>query len=226
VAELPSLSWGELVLRLALAAALGGAIGFEREFRERQAGLRTHLLVALGAALFTVVSAYAWREFEFARASGVSFDPSRVAAGIVTGIGFLGAGAIIRHGVAIRGLTTAASLWLAAAVGLAAGAGAYGAAALATGLALLALGPLRIAERRLFDHHDDFRLVLELAPGEPVGPALETIRGAGGRIGSVELDEAHGRRRLEVEADFAHGTSAAALEQVSEREHVLRARRR
>ena len=96
---------------------LGAAIGAEREFRERQAGLRTHLVVSVGAALFTLVSAYGFAEF------GRKVDPTRIAAQIVTGIGFLGAGAIIRQGLSVRGLTTAATLWLVAAIGMAAGAG-------------------------------------------------------------------------------------------------------
>ena len=106
-----------------------GAIGLERELRDRAAGLRTHMLVGVGAALFTIVSAYGWSDFEFSARSGVVFDPTRIAAQIVTGIGFLGAGAIIRQGLTVRGLTTAASLWIVAAIGMAAGAGFYSAAA-------------------------------------------------------------------------------------------------
>ena len=112
-------------MRLALAAALGGAIGFERELREREAGLRTHLLVCLGSALFTIISAYGFHEFLTSGDAVVRTDPTRIAAQIVTGIGFLGAGAIIRQGISVRGLTTAATLWVAAAIGMAAGAGYY-----------------------------------------------------------------------------------------------------
>src|SRR6266516_1269438 len=114
----PTLGWGDTVLRVVVAAALGGAIGLERELDEKAAGLRTHVLVSLGAALFTLVGAYGFSEFP-----RTSLDPSRIAAQVVTGIGFLGAGVIFRQGFTIRGLTTAASLWLVAAVGLAAGAG-------------------------------------------------------------------------------------------------------
>jgi len=106
-------------LRLLVAAALSGAIGVERELRERAAGLRTHMLVGVGAALFTLVSAYAWGDFVFDRSRGTAFDPTRIAAQIVTGIGFLGAGAILRQGLSVRGLTTAAGLWVAAAIGMA-----------------------------------------------------------------------------------------------------------
>jgi putative Mg2+ transporter-C (MgtC) family protein len=137
----PSLSWEELLLRLAVAAALGGAVGLEREFREREAGFRTHTLVSLGAALFTIAGAYGFRDFHN------SFDPTRIAAQIVTGIGFLGAGAIIRQGLSVRGLTTAATLWVVAAIGLTAGAG-YSASVITTAFVLLSLGPLRFAAYR------------------------------------------------------------------------------
>ena len=105
---MPELGWDEVTIRLVLAAVLGGAIGLERELREREAGLRTHLLVSVGAAVFTLVSAYGFSDFRFGLETGITLDPTRIAAQIVTGIGFLGAGAIIRQGLSIRGLTTAA----------------------------------------------------------------------------------------------------------------------
>src|SRR5262245_60561084 len=117
----------ELLGRLAVAAGLGAAVGVERELRDREAGVRTHLAVSLGSALFTVVSAYGFEDFFV---EGATIDPTRIAAQIVTGIGFLGAGAIIRSGLTVRGLTTAASLWIVAAIGMAAGAGYYWAAVL------------------------------------------------------------------------------------------------
>src|SRR6266576_6834355 len=111
--------------------------------REREAGLRTHLLVSLGSALFTIVGAYGFHAIRDSGANVVRADPTRIAAQIVTGIGFLGAGAIIRQGLSVRGLTTAATLWVVAAIGLASGAGYYVAAALTTAIALVSLGPLR-----------------------------------------------------------------------------------
>src|SRR4051794_38420564 len=102
---LPTIEWPEVLVRLLVAALLGGAIGLERELRERQAGLRTHLVVSVGSALFTLVSAYGFSEF--VTSGGVQrADPTRIAAQIVSGIGFLGAGAIIRQGLSVRGLTT------------------------------------------------------------------------------------------------------------------------
>jgi len=121
----------EMALRLLLAAALGAVIGYQRERVGKPAGLRTHVLICAGAAMFTVASIYGF---------GDLVDPSRVAAGIVTGIGFLGAGAIIRGGEGIvAGLTTAATIWMVAGIGLAAGAGLYIISAVATVIALVIL---------------------------------------------------------------------------------------
>ncbi|MCX6000920.1 MAG: MgtC/SapB family protein [Chloroflexi bacterium] len=108
----------ESVLRLLLAAVLGAIIGFQREKAGKPAGLRTHILIAMGSALFTVVSIYGF---------GSTADPARIAAGIVTGIGFIGAGVIFRgmRGDKVMGITTAASIWITAAIGIAAGAGLY-----------------------------------------------------------------------------------------------------
>jgi putative Mg2+ transporter-C (MgtC) family protein len=121
-----------LLGRLLLAAVLGGAIGAERELNDQAAGLRTHMLLTIGACLFTLISAYGF-------GSGIGTDPSRLAAQIVTGIGFLGGGAIVRHGLTVKGLTTAASIWATASVGVAVGAGSY---VLGIGGAALVVGTL------------------------------------------------------------------------------------
>lgn len=130
----------DIAIRLALAAVAGMVIGIERELRDQVAGLRTHMLVAVGACLFTIVGAYGF---------GDDSDPARVAAQVVTGIGFLGAGAIIREGVTVRGLTTAASLWVVAAAGTAVGLGLYWATGVATLITLISLWALRPFRRRL-----------------------------------------------------------------------------
>ncbi len=145
----PEITFAEELLRIALAAGLGAAVGLEREISEHEAGLRTHMLVAVGSALFTLVSAYGFGEFFAQGTPFVPVDPTRIAAQIVTGIGFLGAGAIIRQGMNVRGLTTAATLWAVAAIGLAAGAGYYGGAVATTIVVILALWPLRILTKRL-----------------------------------------------------------------------------
>ncbi len=108
LSAVPTLGWDDNLFRLGLAAVLGGAIGFERELREREAGLRTHLLVCVGSALFTIVGAYGFHDFLTSGDQVVRADPTRIAAQVVT-IGFLGAGAIIRQGLSIRELTTAAT---------------------------------------------------------------------------------------------------------------------
>jgi putative Mg2+ transporter-C (MgtC) family protein len=195
---LPELNWDEALLRLALAAVLGGLIGVERELREREAGLRTHLLVALGSALFTIVGAYGFHEFLESGQAVVRADPTRIAAQIVTGIGFLGAGAIIRQGLSVRGLTTAATLWVVAAVGLAAGAGYYSGAVITTAVVLIALWPLRILAYRLLHRFrpDDGRLLVELASGTPPGELIEEVERSGARIDSIDVSQEGDRRRL------------------------------
>ena len=198
---LPSLNWDESLLRLALAAVLGGLIGVERELREREAGLRTHLLVALGSALFTIVGAYGFDAFLNTGASVVRADPTRIAAQIVTGIGFLGAGAIIRQGLSVRGLTTAATLWVVAAVGLAAGAGYYSVAVITTALVLIALYPLRIIAYKILSRFrpEDGRLLVAVAAGEPPGRIVDEVERLGARISSLDVTQEGDRRRLELD---------------------------
>ena len=148
-----TISYAEVAIRLLVTAGLCGVIGFERETRDQSAGFRTHILLGLGAALFTLVSAYGFTAFTEAALQsggrGIQFDPTRIAAQIVTGIGFLGAGAIIRQGMDVRGLTTAASLWAAAAIGMAVGAGYYFGAAATTIIVIAALYLLREVRNRL-----------------------------------------------------------------------------
>jgi putative Mg2+ transporter-C (MgtC) family protein len=139
----------DLSLRLVIAAALGLAIGFEREIHGHPAGLRTHMLVAAGSGLFTVISAYGFRDVAGAVPNTAPIDPTRIAAQIVSGIGFLGAGAILKDGIVIRGLTTAASLWATSAVGMAAGAGEYIIAVVATTTILVSLWPINALAERL-----------------------------------------------------------------------------
>ena len=208
------IGWPQVLLRLFVAAVLGGAIGLERELRERQAGLRTHLVVCVGAALFTLVGAYAF--------TGPNTDPSRIAAQIVTGIGFLGAGAIIRQGLSVRGLTTAATLWVVAAIGLAAGAGYYSAALITTVLVLLSLWPLRIVAYRIFAHYrpDRGRLLVDLAPGRSAAPVLAAVEEAGGRIESLAIMGDEERRSLALEVDVPEEARLGTTSAVSELEGV------
>ncbi len=138
----------ELLIRILLGTLLGGVIGFERDLHGRPAGLRTHTIVALASATFMVVSTRFMYAQHYAASDLISVDPSRIASSVVSGIGFLGAGAILRTGITIRGLTTAAGLWLVAAIGMAAGGGMYLVAAFATVVGLAALTLLRKLEDR------------------------------------------------------------------------------
>jgi putative Mg2+ transporter-C (MgtC) family protein len=177
--------------RLAVAAGLGAAVGIERELREREAGIRTHLLVSLGACLFTIVGAYGFHDF------GTRVDPTRIAAQVVTGIGFLGAGAIIREGISVRGLTTAASLWIVAAIGMAAGAGYYWSAVAGTALTVFALWPLRALAYRTIERlrPPERRIVVELREGSNVKQLLDMF----GDVRQVEVEDERDRRVVTVE---------------------------
>jgi putative Mg2+ transporter-C (MgtC) family protein len=224
---LVDLSWVEILLRVVLAAALGGAIGFERELREREAGLRTHLLVSVGAALFTMVSAYAWTDWRFSTEAGLVFDPTRIAAQVVTGIGFLGAGAIIRQGFSVRGLTTAATLWVVAAIGMATGAGYYPAAVITTVLVIVSLWPLRIVAHRLSERFrpEEGRLAVELGAGATTVSVLEAVEQAGAQVSALEFEDEGDRRRVDVRVRLRTGRSAAELiDALSQAEDVRGAR--
>ena len=224
VAAAATIGWGQVLVRLTAAAALGGAVGLEREYRERQAGLRTHLLVCVGSALFTLVSAYG---FEDVLAQGrIVVDPTRIAAQIVTGVGFLGAGAIIRQGLSVRGLTTAATLWLVAAIGMAVGSGFWKGALIATFGALLTLGPLRGISFRILSRfrpiHD--RLLVEIPAGGSPVPIIEAIERNGGRVVTLDVAQEGDRRSVAVDLELAAGLSPAVVASVAEIDGVLEVR--
>jgi putative Mg2+ transporter-C (MgtC) family protein len=180
----------EQLARLALATVLGGVVGAERELSDQPAGLRTHVLLSLGACLFTLVSAYGF---------GPNADPSRLAAQIVTGAGFLGGGAILRHGFTIRGLTTAASIWATCALGVAVGVGSY---LLAVGATVLVLGSLvglrtiRNVLRRYASSREE--LTLLTARDVEVGKLVRLLHGEGVSVRGMEREvgEEGGRVRL------------------------------
>jgi putative Mg2+ transporter-C (MgtC) family protein len=132
----------QIIIRLILSVVLSGLIGLERQVHRRTAGLRTHILVSLGSCLIMLTSQYVFDIYK----DKVALDPARIAAGVITGIGFLGAGTIIRERQEVKGLTTAASLWVVAGIGLAVGIGFYNAAVYTTVLALIVLFLLRYIE--------------------------------------------------------------------------------
>ena len=163
----------DLSARLVVAAVLGALIGLEREIHGHPAGIRTHMLVALGSGIFTVLSIHGFgQDFEPSRV-----DPTRIAAQIVSGIGFLGAGAILKDGIVIRGLTTAASLWATSAVGLAAGAGEYVVAGVGSIIILVSLWPINaLVERFRGSAVADTQLRLQIDRVDQLGQVSEVLR--------------------------------------------------
>jgi len=168
------IAWQEVILRLFIAAILGGAVGMDRQRYEWAAGLRTHMLVCLGSALIMIVSAYGFAEIQ--QAEHVSFDPSRVAAQVVSGIGFLGAGTILflKHEV-VKGLTTAAGLWTVGGIGLAIGGGLYFAAVAATVLVLIILILIKPYKKRLIAERRQTEIHLKLNKQEVSLTQLESM---------------------------------------------------
>jgi putative Mg2+ transporter-C (MgtC) family protein len=152
-------------VQIVAAAGLGALLGVEREMSAQPAGLRTHMLVALGAALFTLAGAHI-----------VGSDPTRIAAQVVTGIGFLGGGAIVREGATTRGLTTAASLWVTAAVGLAVGLRSWGAAVVTSIVALAVLRLIRMLEHEYIPRRRGLEVTLTLIPGATIDHVERSVR--------------------------------------------------
>ncbi|MFC4600169.1 MgtC/SapB family protein [Cohnella hongkongensis] len=178
---------GELALRIALAAALGGLIGLEREWNNHAAGLRTHIMVCLGSAAIMLLSIYGFSEFM--AEPNVRADPARLAAQVVSGIGFLGAGAILRTGSNVSGLTTAASIWVVAAIGLCTGAGFFYCAVLTTAIALLSLFLLNKLEKWMMRsrRYREVKIKVEDRPGN-LGAIIERLSAHGIQIGKVQVD--------------------------------------
>jgi putative Mg2+ transporter-C (MgtC) family protein len=169
------LSNKEIIIRLILAATLGSLIGFERERVSWSAGLRTHMLVCVGSCLIMIVSAFGFADILGTK--DVALDPSRIAAQVVSGIGFLGAGAILMQGDTIRGLTTAASVWAIAAIGLAVGSGLYTAAIASTALILFILAGIKPLEKFYRDKRQGHVLHLLVKRGEMTIDLLQQTTG-------------------------------------------------
>ena len=173
-----TLDW-DFILRLLLAGFMGGLIGLEREMRAKGAGIRTHFIVALGSALFMIISMYAFEGTD-------KFDSSRVAAGVVSGIGFIGGGVIIFQRNVIRGITTAAGMWVAAAIGLACGAGMYPLAAAATVITLLVLELLHFFHLRYGEKLVEMSLSSE---EKDLLSALDVLKAQGVNVESYSLND-------------------------------------
>jgi putative Mg2+ transporter-C (MgtC) family protein len=204
---------GDLLLRLGAAALLGSLIGLERQRLDKAAGLRTHMLVSVGSALVMIVSAYGFeRVIDPGR---IVLDPSRVAAQVVSGIGFLGAGTIVVRKQSVHGLTTAASIWAVAAIGMAAGGALYLAATAATVVMLVILALVRPLEDRLLGRGRLDRRTFNLTVSEPFElEAIESrFRQAGVEIGRVRVRDglSPGEREIEVACGPATAPSALRL---------------
>ncbi len=176
-----------LILRIFIAGVLGGLIGFEREFRAKEAGVRTHFIVALGSALFMIISQYAF--------SG-RFDAARVAAQVVSGIGFIGAGVIIFQKNAIRGVTTAAGLWVAAAIGLSCGAAMYPVAVATTLMTILVLETMHFITRK----HGERECTITVSPvsNEALLDIMKALKDSGADIQSFTLSDSVASLMLKI----------------------------
>lgn len=226
-----TLPWWELVGRLAGAAALGGVLGLEREIDGQDAGFRTHLLLALGAALFGVASVHAFAGVTAeASTTNVRVDVTRIASYVAAGVGFIGGGAIVKTAGVVKGITTAASLWSTAAIGLAAGLGLWVGALAATVAALSALVLLQPINRLVARarHRSSAQMaVLVLAPDADVAGVLAVIRDHGGEIHTIELGAADRNGGLELQVGLRVIDEAQArtlLAELGERADVRSAR--
>ena len=201
------ISWQEALIRLLVALLFCGAVGVERFLAGKAAGVRTHIMVGMGSALFTLISGYAFH--------ATASNADRIAAQVVSGIGFIGGGAILREGTSIRGLTTAAGLWAVAALGMAAGTGMYAVGAMGTGIILLTLIVLHRAEvhlpRRM---RETWVLQVTLDKGATAGALRAALSASCDKatLEALELDEA-GDTHLTFTAEAGHGFDIAALTQ-------------
>jgi putative Mg2+ transporter-C (MgtC) family protein len=219
------LHWG-LLLRILVGAALGGVIGYERHIHGRPAGLRTHFIVALASATFMVVSTNFVYLQHYGHDDLVTVDPSRIAASVVTGVGFLGGGAILRTGINVQGLTTAAGLWLVAAIGLSAGAGMYAVSEFATALGVGALSLLRRFERK-DDHLLRRKITLVFSEQRPPLAAMRAALEDKGIVVSAAEYERHldeGRVEVTFEARVPAQASDDLIETLEAQPGVRRVR--
>lgn len=204
---------GEALLRLGVGAVLGAAVGYERERTGRPAGLRTHLLVSLASATFMLVSTQFVYYQHYGKDDLVAVDTSRIAASVVSGVGFLGAGAILRTGLGVQGLTTAASLWLTAAVGLAAGGGMFLLAVVAVAAALVGLVFLRRVEGKQWRLLQRRVVVVLDGDAADVRGVVERLGRFGAAVTDVDYDRnlKAGKTRLTVDVRLPDRTALERL---------------
>lgn len=214
----------QLILRIVVGSALGGIIGLERDVHGRPVGFRTYMIVAMAAAAFMVVSTHFVYYQRYAEGDFVEVDSSRIGAAIVTGIGFLAGGSILRTGATVQGLTTAASLWLVTAIGMCAGSGMYLIAIVVTSLGLLALGLLRLFEGK---HAAGYRRLvwLELTGGpESWQRVLAQLAGSGAVLSDLDYCKSTSENKVELtfEARVRPGLTMQAFIQSIERDPDVR----
>ncbi|HEY1998122.1 MgtC/SapB family protein [Paraburkholderia sp.] len=206
----------ELVSRLVLAAALGSVIGVERERLSWAAGLRTHMLVCVGSALIMIVSAFGFADV--LGTQNVVLDPSRMAAQVVSGIGFLGAGSILMRGEIVRGLTTAASLWSVAAIGLAVGGGMYTASIAATIIILIILAGIKPLERRFITVKQRRQMTMLVERGTLTFDSLhEALGTASPRVKQFVMQQSDDTPEYDVVMITLHRVSSTEYEAIRER---------
>ena len=203
----------QVLIKLLLAAFLGGLVGLEREVHGRPAGFRTHLLVSLGACLMAVISEYYFLKFNlYDSSSALRLDPGRVTAQIVTGIGFLGAGVILKEGQSVRGLTTAACLWVAAGIGMAIGAGLFLPAVVVTILSLISLMLLKRFER--YFRRDRYRTLTVQAAEKSLSreALMELLSNYGFRMIDFSMDRDCERKEVRFDLVVVHPEGIPGVE--------------
>jgi putative Mg2+ transporter-C (MgtC) family protein len=223
------ISHGEMIARIALGATFGGIIGYERDRHRRPVGLRTHLIVAMAAATFMVISSQFVYWQRYGKGDLVEVDSSRIAASVVSAVGFLAGGAILRTGVSVQGLTTAAGLWLVTAIGMSSGAGMFVESGVVTLMGLLALTVLRRFEDK-DDHVQRRRVIVTLGGNaKDVTAIVEGLSKAGAKVSVIEYEKRleDDKRRIVAIFDVQFADSIAisqlieAVESVPEVQRVI-----
>lgn len=209
------------VLRIFVALLLSGLIGFEREIKNHSAGFRTHILVGVGSCLMMLLSLYGFEEY-IGRYDNVRFDPARIPSYVISGIGFLGAGTIIVNGMTIRGLTTAASIWAVAGLGLVVGAGMYAEATFTTVVILLSLIFLNNFEKKFRKGRGRITFQILIGPQMDMGKLLEVLDKFQTKIHKLEVEKDAGLdRNLVVELDNDNNIDKVKLyDFISKVDHV------